>query len=491
MPAHGAMPEQNREAAPQLRLFNNLTRRLEVFAPRGPEVTLYACGPTVYNHVHIGNWSAFLMADTVVRWLEARGYPVKYVMNITDVEDKTIRDSRAAGEALGDFTARWAKVFLDGMQLLGCRKPDHYPLATDYIEGMGEMIQKLLDKGHAYLAEDGSIYYRISSFDTYGELANLDLSTLEAGASGRVSADEYEKESVADFALWKAYDEEDGDVHWSPTFVIDGAEKVVKGRPGWHIECSVMSSSLLGDQIDIHLGGEDLLFPHHQNEIAQSEAATGRSPFVRYWMHKRHLMVDGAKMSKSKGTFHTLEDVREKHGPLGVRAFRYLVVSAHYRSQIDFSWSGLDSAKTTLRNLDQAWQRFEAAAGDAEPSDFADEAWRRFGAAMDEDLQASEAVAAVHEIVGEANRRSTAGTLGASDAAAVVKMLSRVDAVLGLQLGLAAEVEMDAELEQLLADRATARASKDWAAADRIRDDLRARGLAVEDGPEGQKLVRI
>jgi cysteinyl-tRNA synthetase len=475
-----------------LRIHNSLTRRIEDFEPQDPaHVTVYACGPTVYNHVHIGNWSFYVIVDVFVRWLRHSGYRVTYVQNITDVEDKIIRDAALAGEDRETFTRRWTDVYFEGLDRVDCRGAvDHFPRATEHVDGMVRMIQALLDKGHAYLAEDGSIYFRVASFPHYGELANLKPGALRSGASGRVRADEYEKEDAGDFALWKGWVPEDGDVVWSPTFTIDGQARVVRGRPGWHIECSVMSSALLGDQIDVHLGGEDLLFPHHQNEIAQSEAATGKRPFVRYWMHRRHLLVEGAKMSKSKKNFYTLEDVVARQGPHGPRAFRYLVVQAHYRSPIDFSWSGLEAAAKTLRNLDDAWRRLEGAAGEAEPSAFAADAEAAFRAALDEDLETSRALAAVFGLVGEANRRLEAGTFAPADAASALGLLRLADEVLGLGLGDLAP-ELDPEVERLLAERAAARARKDFAASDRLRDALHARGVLVKDTKDGQQVTPL
>ena len=324
-----------------IQLYNSLTRRLEDFEPADPKhVTVYGCGPTVYDHVHIGNWASFLFYDVLVRWLRASGYGVTYVVNITDVEDKIIRNSRAAGIDREAFAGRWERVFQEERERFDCVAADHSPHATHHIDGMVRMIQALLDKGHAYAVDEGgatSIYYRVASFAHYGELANLSKADVRAGAGGRVSADEYEKENVGDFALWKGWVEDDGDVSWEPSFEIEGETRVLKGRPGWHIECSVMSSELLGDSIDLHLGGEDLRFPHHQNEIAQSEAATGVRPFVRVWMHRRFLLIEGRKMSKSLKNFYTLKDLVAHAGPSGARAFRYLVVSSHYRKPIDFS----------------------------------------------------------------------------------------------------------------------------------------------------------
>jgi cysteinyl-tRNA synthetase len=476
-----------------LSLYNSLTRRIEPFEPADPEhVTVYGCGPTVYNHVHIGNWASFLFYDVLVRWLRASGYGVEFVVNITDVEDKIIRDSRAAGEERAAFARRWEMAYREGIEALGCVSADHYPHATEHIDGMVQMIQTLLDSGHAYVAdEEGStsIYYRVASFDTYGELANLSKSEIKAGASGRVKADEYEKENVGDFALWKGWTEGDGDVFWQPRFGVGGEEHRIKGRPGWHIECSVMSTAFLGNRIDLHLGGEDLRFPHHQNEIAQTEAATGESPFVRTWMHRRHLLVEGRKMSKSAGNFYTLQDVVERAGPSGPRGFRYLVVSGHYRKPIDFSWSGLDAALQTLRNLHDAHRRLTRIAGDGDedPSDFADASLAAFRRAMDGDLETAGAMAAVHELLGEANRRAERDALAPADARAALELLALADAVLGFGLG--AERRTTPEQEVLLAARDEARAARDWAASDRLRDELRALGIEVKDSKDGQEVT--
>ncbi len=477
-----------------LRVYNSLSRRVEDFEPRDrARTTVYGCGPTVYNHVHIGNWSTFLFYDVFVRWLRASGYGVRYVVNVTDVEDKIIRDSRAAGEDRASFAARWTQVFFDDLDRLGCVRADAYPRATDYVPEMAAMVQTLLDGGHAYLSrdEDGteSVYFRIRSFETYGELANLSRAQVMAGASGRVKADEYEKEEVGDFALWKGWSPSDGDTFWEPELVVDGTRRVLKGRPGWHIECSVMSSALLGPQIDAHLGGEDLRFPHHQNEIAQSEAATGKRPFVRYWMHRRHLTVEGRKMSKSAGSFYTLRDLEERAGPFSARAFRYLVASSHYRTPISFSWEGLDAAGRTLLNLDDAWRRLARHAGDAVPSDFAAGADAAFRRAMDDDLETSAATAAVHSLVGEANRRIEAGSLAPGDAASALALLRLADDVLGL--GLARNQALSAEQQTLLGRRETARARRDWAGADRLRAELRALGVIVKDTKEGQEVTLL
>lgn len=478
-----------------LKVHDSLTRRLVPFEPADPNrVTVYACGPTVYNHAHIGNWSANITWDVLVRWLRASGYGVHYVMNITDVEDKIIRDSQAAGEDRATFTQRWIGVFFEGLDTFGCLHADDFPLATQHVDGMVAMIQVLLDKRHAYLVDDedgsASIYYRVASFEHYGELANLSQADIRAGGSGRVKADEYEKENVGDFALWKGWVPSEGDVFWEPTFTVDGTPRVVKGRPGWHIECSVMSTAILGDQIDIHLGGEDLRFPHHENEIAQSEAATGKRPFVRYWMHRQHLRVGGGKMAKSLGNFHTAEDLVAHGGASAARAFRYLVASAHYRKPIDFSWDGVAAAARTLRNLDDAWRRLVKHAGDASPSDFGQDAEAAFRRAMDNDLETSGAMAAIHGLVGEANRRAEAGTLTPEDAAGALRVVRLASDVLGLGLG-ADRRQLTPEQQALVDQRQAARDAQEWAESDRLRDVLLERGVQVKDTKDGQEITLL
>ncbi len=470
-----------------LQLYNSLSRRVEPFQPVDPKrVAVYACGPTVYNHVHIGNWSLFTVADVLVRWLRESGYTVVYVQNITDVEDKIIRDSRAAGEDLATFTSRWAGAFLEGMEDLDNRRQvDHFPRATDHVDGMVTMIQTLLDRGHAYLAEDGSIYYRVSSFEHYGELANIKREDLRAGASGRIKADEYDKEDIGDFALWKGWVEEDGDVVWEPEFTIEGTARVVKGRPGWHIECSVMSSEILGPRIDIHLGGEDLLFPHHQNEIAQSEAAFGVHPWVTTWMHHKHLLVDGTKMSKSKGNFHTLKDLEDRYGKGIASAFRYLIASGHYRNSLDFSFNGLEAADRTLRNLRTAREQLAEQAGDAAPSEYAAAYEARFVEAMNDDLNSPEAFGALHELRRAARGDAAHDKLSAADAASALALIDKADRVFGLALQ-REERALTPEQQALVDARAQARADKQWAESDRLRDVLAAEGVLVQDTPDGQ-----
>jgi cysteinyl-tRNA synthetase len=471
-----------------LHLHNSLTRRLEPFVPaHPPRVTVYGCGPTVYGHVHIGNWSSFVFYDVAVRWLRASGYQVVYANNITDVDDRIITAVAKSGEDRAAFTARWEQAYYDGMDALGIRRADHHPRAAEHIDGMVALIQALLDRGHAYRGKDGSLYFRIASFPTYGRLANLSAQQLQAGASGRVQSEDFEKADVSDFALWKAFVPEDGRVFWEPTFTLDGRREVVKGRPGWHIECSAMIRALLGETIDLHIGGEDLVFPHHQNEIAQSEGATGRAPFSRMWLHRRFLLVDGAKMSRSKGNFHTLKDVVDRAGPLAPRGFRYLMATAHYRKPIDFTWGSLDAAMKTLRNVDDASARLSAQAASAAPSAFAAPFEQGFRAAMDADLDTSAAIAAVHDMLAAANRGLASGTLTAADAASALGLLRLADDALGLGLGASRSREPSAEQRRLLDARAAARAAKQFAESDRLRRELERLGIEVKDVKSGQE----
>lgn len=465
-----------------LHLHNSLTRRLEPFVPAGPpRVTVYACGPTVYSHVHIGNWSSFVFFDVVVRWLRASGWQVTFAKNITDVDDKIIAGMAATGEDLATFTRRWEASYVEGLAALGCRAADLRPHATEHVPDMVALVQQLLDRGLAYRGQDGSLYFRIAAFPTYGELANLSAQQLRTGASGRVQSEDFEKAEASDFALWKAWVPTDGAVAWEASFTIDGRRVAVKGRPGWHLECSAMIRALLGDQIDLHLGGEDLVFPHHQNEIAQSEGATGKRPFVRMWLHRRFLLVDGAKMSKSKGNFYTLADLVARAGSSAPRGFRYLAATGHYRKPIDFSLTALEAALKTLRNLDEAHARLQAHAAGAAPSASAAPFEQAFRAAMDNDLETSAAMAAVHEGLAAAQRALGAGTLAPADAASALRLLALADDVLGLGLGASRARALTPAQQRLLDERARARTERRWADSDRLRDELRVLGVEVKD----------
>ena len=395
-------------------------------------------------------------------------------MNLTDVDDKTIRDSQAAGLSLAEFTARYKQAFFEDIRVLNIEAAEHYPAATDHIPEMIALIQVLQDKGYAYRADDGSVYFSIDRWPQYGKLAHLDRSGLRAGV--RVNADEYDKENVADFALWKAWDEKDGDVAWDSPWG--------RGRPGWHIECSAMSQRYLGPSFDIHTGGVDNIFPHHEDEIAQSEAATGQ-PFATYWLHCAHLLVDGQKMSKSRGNFHTLRDVLQR-GYTG-REVRYELLATHYRASLNFTFASLDAARTALRRVDEFTARLTDAAGSAASAElptWARLAATRFEAAMDEDLNISAALAALFDAIREGNAALDARALAPSAAAAVQALLARWDTALGVLAKPATAIPAD--VQALLDRRQAARTAKDWAQSDALRGEIANLGWNVKDTPKGQ-----
>ncbi|MEI6074726.1 MAG: cysteine--tRNA ligase [Verrucomicrobiota bacterium] len=465
-----------------LKLFNTLTRSVQEFAPLDPagkKVGLYCCGPTVYDFAHIGNWRTFVFADLVRRVLELSGYDVQHVMNITDVEDKIIKRVRENKSSLAEFTGKFEKAFFEDLKALGCREPHLKPRATAHIPEIIDLITRLIARKVAYRTADGSVYFSIEKYRgcgcCYGQLLKLNLDEMRAGE--RVAADEYEKESVADFALWKARVPEDGDVFWSSPFG--------EGRPGWHIECSAMSMKALGETFDLHLGGEDLKFPHHEDEIAQSEGATGK-PFVKHWLHGAHLLVEGKKMSKSLGNFFTLRDLQTK-GFTG-REVRYLLLTAHYRETFNFTLEGLGGARTALARIDECVSKLrELAAGQtALPENSLDQ---QFSDALADDLNISAAWASVFEWVRETNKRLAENLLSANAAASALAAWEKVDSVLGV--GVQAEIDIPAEIRSLADARAEAKKVRDFKLADAIRDDLKAKGWLIEDTPKGSKLKKL
>jgi cysteinyl-tRNA synthetase len=468
-----------------LKLFNTLSRTVEEFAPLDPsrkEVRMYCCGPTVHDFAHIGNFRTFVFADLVRRYLEFKGYSVRHILNITDVEDKIIARVRAAGVSLKEYTSKYEAAFFEDLQTLRCLPAHQTPRATGHIPEIIDLIQKLIDRGIAYRSSDGSIYFSIEKYRgcgcRYGQLVNLNLSEMRPGE--RVSSDEYEKESIADFALWKARVPEDGDVFWPSPWG--------EGRPGWHIECSAMSMKWLGPSFDLHLGGEDLIFPHHEDEIAQSEGAgvqpTGQ-PFVKHWMHGAHLLVEGKKMSKSLGNYFTLRDLLNK-GFSG-REIRYLLLTAHYREQFNFTLEGLHGAKTALGRIDECLTKFREVAGSetAEPDEHL---LAKFSDALDHDLNVSAAWGAIFEWIREGNRALASAQVPPPKAAAALAAWERVDSVLGL--GGPAETQIPPELEALLEQRQQARKAKDFKRADAIRDELKSKGWVIEDTPKGARLKK-
>jgi len=468
-----------------LNLFNTLTRSVQEFVPLDParrKVGMYCCGPTIYDFGHIGNFRTFAFGDLVRRYLEFRGYEVTHVMNITDVEDKIIARLQQAKVTLREYTSRYEAAFLEDMKTLGCRLPHQLPHATEYIAEMISLIEKLLARGIAYRAADGSIYFSIEKYQgcgcRYGQLINLNFEQMRPGE--RVQSDEYSKESIADFALWKARVPEDGEVFWPSPWG--------EGRPGWHIECSAMSMKILGPSFDLHLGGEDLIFPHHEDEIAQSEGAGLQPPgqhFVKYWLHGAHLLVEGKKMSKSLGNFFTLRDLLNK-GYSG-REIRYLMLKGHYRETFNFTLEGLEAARSALARLDECLSKLEevAAGATAEPdaklvADFTE--------ALDNDLNVSAGWGVVFEWVRELNRLLAANQLSPAQAAAALAAWQKIDSVFGL--GRKGESGPPPELEALLQERQTARKAKDFKRADAIREELKSKGWLIEDTPKGAKLKR-
>lgn len=460
------------------RFFNTLTRQVEPLQPLQPDrVRIYTCGPTVYNHAHIGNFRAYVFEDLLQRHLEYRGYTVERIMNLTDVDDKTIRGCRAAGIPLHDFTRPYIEAFFQDLDTLRIKRADKFPAATEpeNIAHMIHMISELIARGHAYQAEDRSVYFRIASFPSYGRLAHLNLDELRP--SGRIRNDEYEKEHIGDFALWKAWDEQDGDVWWDSPWG--------RGRPGWHIECSAMAMRLLGPQIDIHCGGIDNIFPHHEAEIAQTECVTGL-PFVRLWMHCAHLMVEGRKMAKSEGNFFTLRDLLEK-GHTG-REIRYVLISANYRLPLNFTFEGLAAARAALTRFDEWSARLDESAQDAAPEPLPDGLdIERFGAALDDDLNISAALGALFDVIRDSNRLLDAGKLTPGQIRTLRDWRDGINTVLQFQ---PEQTVIPPEVTKLLEARAAARAAKNWAESDRLRDAIRDAGWIVKDTKDGQKLSR-
>jgi cysteinyl-tRNA synthetase len=462
-----------------VRLHDTLSGETRPFVPvHDGVVGIYSCGPTVYGPAHIGNFRSFLFADLLVRHLRWRGYPVRWVMNITDIDDKIIKGAAAAGIGIGELADRYLDRFLADAAALGMTRPDVLPRATEHIDEIVALITVLLERGHAYRTDDGSIFFRIASWPAYGRLARLDPEQLRVGE--RVEADEYAKDDVRDFALWKG--PKPGEPSWSTP--------IGEGRPGWHIECSAMSMAHLGATFDIHTGGVDLIFPHHEDEIAQSEAATGQ-PFVATWLHCAHLQMGGEKMAKSTGNIARVGDLLA--GGVSPRALRYALLAVHYRARLDYSEASLAAAGAAVDRLDAALAALtsyrEERTDDATLDTVLADASTAFGAALDDDLNVSAGLAVVFDLVREANRRIEARSLSTADAARIVETLRDLDRVLGVLA--AVEDDLPADLAGMLHERAAARAARDWAASDRLRDALADRGVLVEDTRDGQRWRRI
>ncbi|MFN7988276.1 MAG: cysteine--tRNA ligase [Thermoanaerobaculia bacterium] len=467
-----------------LRLFDTAARSLVDFEPLHPgKIGLYTCGPTVYNRVHIGNLRTFVWEDVMCRAFRSLGFSVKQVMNLTDIDDKTIRGAVAEGLPLREFTDRHIATFFEDLKTLNVIPAAVYPRATDHVPEMVEIVKKLTERGHTY-ESDGSIWFRISSFPSYGKLSRVDLSSMKRGA--RVADDEYEKEDVRDFAVWKVAKEgEPESALWET--------ELGKGRPGWHLECSAMSMKYLGETLDIHTGAVDNVFPHHENEIAQSEGATGKT-FVRTWLHAEHLIVDGEKMAKSKGNFYTLPDVLSRG--FSPRAVRYLLLSVPYRQKLNFTFDalrGVVSAVERLESLDARLGERAGAAGAAGATEafLARVAEARAGvkASWEDDLNSAAALGALFAFVKEANTAVEGGHLSPSDAAAARAFLREADGVLGV-LPASEEAALEAEVEAKIAARQDARRRRDFKASDEIRDELAARGILLEDTPQGVRWRR-
>lgn len=443
-----------------LKVYNTLSRKKEDFKPlKKGQVGMYVCGPTVYNYVHIGNLRAYIFGDILRRYLEFSGLKVNHVMNITDVDDKTIRDSQKEKKSLKEFTKVYEKSFLEDLKLMNVEKPEVMPHATGHIKEMVDLIKTLLDKGIAYKAEDG-IYFSIDKYEKYGKLSKINLEELKEGASERVTKDEYDKENAHDFALWKFYVKEDGDVFWDT--------EIGKGRPGWHIECSAMSSKYLGKTFDIHTGGVDLIFPHHENEIAQSEAANGKD-FVNYWMHNEWVLVNGKKMSKSLGNFYKLNDIIEK----GYSALdlRYFYLTKIYRQKLNFTWESLDVAKTSLQRLKNIISETKDDKKDNKKY------LKEFQEAMNDDLNTPKALQVLWKLVRDEKAKGKINTL------------KEMDKVLGLKLLEKEKIDIPEEVMKLIKEREEARKNKEWAKSDELRDKIKARGYAVADTSEGSVVI--
>ncbi|RMG52732.1 MAG: cysteine--tRNA ligase [Acidobacteria bacterium] len=462
-----------------LKVRNTLTGELEEFQPLEEGlVRFYACGPTVYDYCHIGNFRTFVSVDILRRYLKYKGYALRQVMNFTDVDDKTIARAEQEGISLRELTDRYIAAFREDMKALNLEPPEVMPRATEHIPDMVELVKRLEARGHTYRS-GGSIYYRIATFPSYGKLSKINLEGNIPGA--RIDADSYGKEDVRDFVLWKAPKDE-REPRWETEIGV--------GRPGWHLECSTMSMKYLGETFDIHCGGVDLIFPHHENEIAQSEGATGK-PFVRYWLHTEHLIVEGEKMSKSKGNFYTLRDlVQMGFDPLAVR---YALLSVPYRKPFNFTFDGLRAAERTLQSLrDFRWAvrqaRCEPGSNPA-VAEAIEKARRDFEAGMDDDLNTAQALAAIHRLVRDVNIVLNQGALRADDRHRILDLLSRFDTVLGV-LGEEEEEMLDSEIEVLIKEREAARAARDFARADQIRDLLARRGIVLEDTKQGTRWKR-
>ncbi len=455
-----------------MRLYNTYSRSVEEFRPANPlKVTFYSCGPTVYNYAHIGNLRTFIFYDILRRGLGFAGYRVRQVMNITDVDDKTIKNSSKTGVPLKDYTETYTKYFMDDMDKLNIERAEEYPKATGNIKEMQGIILDLIKKGYAYEADDG-IYYKVSAFGDYGKLSGI----KQDNSRSRIAKDEYDKENAADFALWKYWTEDDGEVYWE--------DKLKKGRPGWHIECSAMSIKYLGETIDLHAGGVDLIFPHHENEIAQSEAYTGKR-FVNYWLHGEHVLVNGKKMSKSLGNFFTLRDLEERgFDPL---AFRLMVLDSHYRTKVDFTFDSLKRYEKTMQRIDTSMRALEVLEkrdkdgkdllAENEFNDNVEAATKKFKDSIDDDLDTHTALEAFFSVLDLVDFRVDKGEITREDYAVLKNAITRMNSVLGLET----KYEIPKEITELAKQRQELRKEKKWEESDLIRNQIESKGYQIID----------
>jgi cysteinyl-tRNA synthetase len=467
-----------------LKLFNTASRQKEPVCPLvNNHIRMYTCGPTVYHFAHIGNFRTYVFEDLLRRTIKFFGMEITQVMNLTDVDDKTIKGALANNCSLEEYTRPYKETFFEDLKTLHIESVEHYPAATEYIAQMIQMIQVLLEKGMAYLGGDGSVYYAISQFPRYGCLSHLHLDELRAGASKRVAHDEYEKGDIADFVLWKKHDpSRDGTIYWESPFG--------PGRPGWHLECSAMAIALLGDTIDIHVGGVDNMFPHHENEIAQSEAFSGKT-FANLWLHSEHLLVDNKKMSKSLGNFYTLRDLLNK-GYSGIQV-RYMLLQAHYKTQLNFTFAGLDAVKHSLQRLNDFTQRLLEIAVPGETGavkKISTDSLKSFSEALADDLNISAAFSILFELVREVNVLCDQHKVLAEDANNVLQLLKKMNAVLGILSFEKISEEIPKELEEALLKRNQARKEKKWSEADALRGFILSHGFIIEDTPSGARLKR-
>jgi cysteinyl-tRNA synthetase len=473
-----------------LRIYNTLTKRVEIFRPIGKIVRMYNCGPTVYDYPHIGNYRSFCFVDVLKRYLIWKGYKVKHITNITDVDDKIIKKINETGKSLKEITSFYEKEFLKGLEELNCIKADYFPRATEHIEDMRIIIQKLLDKNYAYVADDG-IYFSINKFKDYGKLSGIKRKELKIGA--RVKVQEYSKEEASDFALWKAWEEEDGNVFWEPEFVVKGKKIKMKGRPGWHIECSAMSMKYLGESFDIHCGGIDLIFPHHENEIAQSEAATGKK-FVKYWLHHAHLIVEGKKMSKSLGNFYTLKDLIDK----GYKGYeiRYVLINCHYRETLNFKFSELETARKTIKYIVETLRKLDLIKKKGKGKNikkFLEETRKKFERAMDDDLNVPKALSIFFEFLTEVNKNID--KFSKKNAKEIMNFIYDLDNVFGFGLkkiyGEEKKIKIPKKVFELVEKREKARKEKNFELADKIRNEIKEMGFWVDDTPYGPLIKKL